>query len=698
MSGELSKEYRNIALLGRYSVDDRRRKGYSVSEAHNIPHLRDVANLTHLVGDIVGFTAREKFLTFITGWSHDRVRSPSDNPDTKDDEISANKTKELLKDLRRRKIIFTNQEEQEAIAFAIKNHSKYPEWLKDPQTRNNTPESLKDKLWLALFVADKMTANGPTVIARRPSYQAGDKLRRQDGEWRDFGFIPDRDEGLVVAIESLLRLAFINPEGIYPDNLKPLVHPLYETQRQFVVGICRAAGLSIQDISTLLLNMTNQDGKSIFEVRKIKAPVEVVDLVREIIEKSGISEEQIQSSSVDLANSAAETVAYFSNNFEKDLDQLVLDRNPQNEQARSWQKEMIAHNNGSWLENKKIEIALEKNTPHDESLMPLTMGSPNRAPNYAIQNWGVPMIDERTVTDLYQAEWAQGTKGQLDSVSQAAERAGLGNHPELLRQKTAQVVKEILKNYPFTDKLRILDVGIGPGLSSLATWLAIPKELRSKVEMVLLDPSAKSLDAAEQLMKEHEIDYRRIDGVDLDIPQYLFKESVDILTGVASIHHHSRIPFDIYNRVLKPGGFAVFADWHNSIWENPASVYLFLQSFDWPKKTEGLAHFLQVYPKAKEKLPELSDSAVRQANEDITKFWLAYAEILSQEGDLGQNAIWPLEGHRPVERYVESMEQVGFLMNTVEIRRIIESGVVDSNPYQLLPDSSLLNVTIGQKP
>ncbi|MBI4225797.1 methyltransferase domain-containing protein [Candidatus Roizmanbacteria bacterium] len=698
----MNTEYRNVALLGRFGVDHRSRSGFAVSEAHNITHLRNDADLTQLVGDIYGFSERERFLAYIAGWFHDLIRSPSEDPAVKDDQASANESIRILQEACRRGITQITSEEQEAIAYAISNHGRYPEWFRDPKTRNIIPESLEDKMLLALFVADKMEANGVRVIARRSSFVAGDRLRSEKGDWRQFGFKPDQDEGFVVAIESLLRLSFINPEDIYPEVLQPLVHPLYEVQREFVVGVCRALDLNVSQLVELILHMKNGKQENILEARKIEAPREFRELARVIGEKSGITDAIIKSATDDQLHSAYETVMYFSEHYKDNLDQLILDWNPNYEMAKAWQKRMINYDEGTWLDDKKREFAvtrtLSEHTPHNESLMPLVMGSPNRTPSYTIANWGVQKIDEQTVVNLYRAEWAQGTKDQLALVSQAAEKAGLGNHPELLRQKTAQVISAILENHPTNGNLRILDVGAGPGLSTLAIWLTLPEEARSKVEMILLDPSSQSLDAAEQLIIEYGVNYQRIDGVDLDIPQHLFRPSVDVLTGVASIHHHSQIPFEIYHNVLKPGGFAIFADWHNSIWEHPARVYQFLQSFDWPNKQVGLKHWLETYPQAKSAISEPEVPAERQANIDITNFWLAYAEIVKQNGHLGSNAIWPLEGHRPVREYVKAMQQAGLRLDSDSISKLIRSGVINANPYQLLPDSSLLMLTIGQKP
>ena len=694
-------ELRNIALLGRYGVDYRRESGHDVSEAHNIPHLRNVADLTQLVADLYGYTDREKKLAYTSGWFHDTVRSPSEDPSVADDEASAKEAVKILYDADGRNVIKTTTEEREAISFAIKQHGHFPDLLADEKTRNANPRSLEEKLWLALFVADKMEANGVRVIARRSSFVAGDRLKSEKGDWRNFGFQPDRDENLVVAIESILRLTFVNPEEVYPESIQPLVHPLYEAQREFVLGICKASGLKLVDLAQMLLNNKTAEGKNILVARKIKAPANIGELVAIIASRGHITDKKIVATSDDVAASAHETVGYFSDHYRDDLDQLVEKWVPANKISQQWQKAMVEYNNGAWLKGKKEEFALarrvKENTKHDESLMPLRMGPAARVPFYAYPAWGLDPLNESQIVELYRAEWAMGNQNQLALVTQASEESGFGNYPKLLRQKNADVVAAILKDYQTTDGLRILDVGAGPGLSALAIYDALPDTVKAKTTILLLDPSAASLHAAEKLLKEHGVNFQIIHDVDLHIDKHVQPNSVDIVTGVASIHHHAQIPFDIYHQVLKPGGFAIFADWHNSIWEHPRRVYDFLQTFDWATKSEGLKEWREMYPAANVSVEEPINPADQQANRDIIKFWQGYANIVRQNGHLGPNAIWPLEGHRPVERYVKAMQDAGFALVSKGIKQLFERNVLESNPHQVLPDSRLLMVTVGQK-
>ncbi len=330
-----------VAQLGRDEVEAMRRMGLKISEAHSPAHLGNVAETTQPVGKLYGFARRELELSFADGWFHDAVRSPTENPAVGDEKASAKEAYLILLEAG-----LVTEEEGRAIAYAIERQGRYPEWWQDPKTREKLPETLEEKLRLALFVADKMAANGVRVIARRSQFVAGDRLRDEGGDWRNFGFQPDRDEALVVAIESLLRLAFINPEEIYPLKLKPVVGPLYQIQREFVLGVFRGLNLKVENVARLLLETKTSEGKNILQARKISTLENVSDLAELIVSKSGIDDQGIASAPEDWAASALETVDYFSHRYQEDLDGLVLRWSPAGGKAQEWRRGMIDYMEG----------------------------------------------------------------------------------------------------------------------------------------------------------------------------------------------------------------------------------------------------------------------------------------------------------------------------------------------------------------
>lgn len=338
-------------------------------------------------------------------------------------------------------------------------------------------------------------------------------------------------------------------------------------------------------------------------------------------------------------------------------------------------------------------------TPHNEALMPITMGSPYRVPDYAYGKYSLGGYANETLASLgYKQEWAGGTPEQLALVLQASNEAGLTNANCLLQQATAKILAGIIERDYFLKAPVIADIGAGAGASALAIVEALPDDVRRKTTMILVDPSKESLKTAVQLMEEQEVNYRVLIGTDTEMLRELRNQSVDILTGVASIHHHARIPFYDYARVLKIGGFAVFADWHHDLWEHPARVLGFLEKFDWPQKEEGLANWKEAYPQARKNPDiqlELTPKELK-ARKQITRFWLAYKNI-ADRANLGPNTIWPLEGHRPVSRYIQEIKEAGLRNQTARINSLLDEIGIPSNPFPLLDDSSLLQVTIAQR-
>lgn len=343
------------------------------------------------------------------------------------------------------------------------------------------------------------------------------------------------------------------------------------------------------------------------------------------------------------------------------------------------------------------ELPVGDPRPLDESMMPMRMGDRHRVADIFYGPWGLVYNGEAEADAAYHAEWKAGNEGQLGLVKQASIEAGLGNYSDLLNDRTAEAVAHLLIRERSDSALRIIDIGSGPGTTVLATYEALPDHLKRVAEFVLIDPSEGSLMSAQKVLTEKGIKYEIHKGSDSEVLGTIPEGSFDVLTGVASIHHHARIPFDEYRRVLREGGFAVFGDWHNSMWRSPASVFHdFLMRMDWPRREEGLAEWLRVYPQAAEIPVPPQDPLDRRANDDIARFWQAYQKIQNATAP-GANAIWPLEGHSPVKRYVEDMQKAGFSLNTYAIDRVLIAGIAKDNPHQIRPDSSLLQLTIGQK-
>lgn len=314
-----------------------------LSGAHSKSHLTITANLTQLVGKIYQFNERELFLSFFAACFHDIVRSPSQDVELNDEKLSAQVALNLLEQFH------PLGEEKEAVIFTIENHGHNPTWMENPNTRENLPQDLKEKLHFALYVADKMEQNGVRVIARRSAFVAGERLHKQNGDLQDFGFHPNKDEFLVVALETALRLTFINPESIYPKKLEPILKPLYQTQRDFMFGIMKCLNLTVERLAQIILETRRPDGKNLKEVRRIKEVKDSKDLAGMIEKQGQITDSEIQSASLDLVEASAEAIKYFASLYEQAIDQLMLKWKPENSVAKEWQRQMVEYLDGTWL-------------------------------------------------------------------------------------------------------------------------------------------------------------------------------------------------------------------------------------------------------------------------------------------------------------------------------------------------------------
>ncbi|MFH1364229.1 MAG: hypothetical protein ABIH52_01105, partial [Candidatus Aenigmatarchaeota archaeon] len=202
-------------------------------------------------------------------------------------------------------------------------------------------------------------------------------------------------------------------------------------------------------------------------------------------------------------------------------------------------------------------------------------------------------------------------------------------------------------------------------------------------------------------MKELGVGHDTVHASDLAIPTYSIKGQ-DIFIGIASMHHHALIPWNIYRDAMAPGGNIVVADWHvNDLW-TPEGVYYMLSEMNWDRKEECLEAWRKAYGITEN--PEGIRARLSDADADMIRFWAGYHDLWRETREPGEGtAIWPMEGHRSPEKYMTEMIQAGFNLDSPEIREMLEQGYevngrkIKTNPHQILDGSELLMLTVGQK-
>jgi SAM-dependent methyltransferase len=339
-------------------------------------------------------------------------------------------------------------------------------------------------------------------------------------------------------------------------------------------------------------------------------------------------------------------------------------------------------------------------------------------PSYAYANWDIPAGSNREESDKqYEIEWKGGSDKQMDYVIEAIKATGLGNYSQMLRDENARLVAKIVRDSK--ERLNYLEVGAG------ASTISVYKKLKDygldldKLYGALIEPSQKRLDimihgdektkaeGLESLGLKEGQNFQTYAMRDIDVARFVADNSQNIVSCVAQIHHHAYLdtPLKCLYNALKPNGIIIITDWHNSMWEHPNRVYEFLKNeFEWPEKEEKLKEFVQTYPKALEQAPALSEIN-EGANRHIRKFWKGWEAVRKREITNGnfkpEDDIVMLEAHRPVERQIEAMKEVGFAIDSPYVLALqVEQGEHadgHTNPIRLVEDAGIHYVTVGQK-
>lgn len=315
---------------------------------------------------------------------------------------------------------------------------------------------------------------------------------------------------------------------------------------------------------------------------------------------------------------------------------------------------------------------------HDESIMPIKLGSVIRTPFGSWKERGI-IYDDNAVEVFnllemsekeYEKEWKLGSKEMYDIINEASKRAGLLKHNEILAESVADYVSNAFPDY--RGVVEIIDIGAGSGNSAVKIYDALSPEYKERVIITILDPAGKPLEEAAKKLSQKKAAFKVINSSDIEL--MFMDKKYDIMTGVASVHHHAKIPWEIYFTSLKNGGRIVIGDWHNGVWKDSAKVYKMLQRMD--ASDEALKNFEAAYRLNEMKTP------MSQADMDITEFWNAYKDILNERGQPGRNTIFPQEGQRLSEDYANEMDHAGF--------KSIET-------MNILPGTELLALTAAQK-
>lgn len=355
----MANNLENIELIDRTAADyiQSYRDPNKTYTGHDIPHLRSVAGLTELAGLTAGFSLRDIELSRVAGWFHDFERSMNETNEKSDERLSADAMLQFAAELDQGNLLHVSSDEFEAMEYAILKNGRPPAFFADRPAPIQW--TLPERLLAGLFVADKLEQNGVWVIARRSQFVGGARLRDEDADLPKYGLKPFVDAVNAVLLESAARIAFINPEGIYPLVFQPLTSRMYLPQRDFIYGLLRAEGMTMEGYAEMILDtklIEDPNHPNYLQARKLSVPENPVDLAHILRETGGLSDLGISTTSEDLAASSVEAVDHFSSNYQIPLEQLVRQWTPRHDTARLWRQSMLAYASGEWFDNTRQQL------------------------------------------------------------------------------------------------------------------------------------------------------------------------------------------------------------------------------------------------------------------------------------------------------------------------------------------------------
>jgi SAM-dependent methyltransferase len=317
---------------------------------------------------------------------------------------------------------------------------------------------------------------------------------------------------------------------------------------------------------------------------------------------------------------------------------------------------------------------------------PVRLGNPLKVATSAWERWGIGYHSNAEFQILvdrseacYATEWQDTDECCLQDIAVAAERAGLSDCNNRLNEGIAEEVAKFADCLP--EVPHVIDIGSGTGNSTLRVIEKLIS-VKSRIRVCLIEPNKTALEQGKVKLHDsnfsNQIDLYSYNSPDIRLAQLFPSPIFDLAISGAALHHHAYLDPAVVNisSILKPGGFFVVGDWHNSMWLDPGRVYTFLQSLDWENKSIQLGAYAKNFQT--EPLPE-EDSLLQKANEQICSFWRAYADVKSS----GLPPYEILEGHRPPNDYRIIFEKAGL--------RLFQQS------RMLLDQSDLLCVHVAQK-
>ncbi|MFH1393889.1 MAG: class I SAM-dependent methyltransferase [Candidatus Micrarchaeota archaeon] len=261
----------------------------------------------------------------------------------------------------------------------------------------------------------------------------------------------------------------------------------------------------------------------------------------------------------------------------------------------------------------------------------------------------------------------------------------------------------------------ILDFGArdGKATSSVAGKISFPHDGRGILERTtfhLIEPSSMRAGIANTSLGFQKLNISTITGTskdrDVDCEGLIAKvpdESIDLLVMLSSGHHN---PFPDYmrelNRVLKPGGLVIDADWFSDAWSDPEYGLLMLRNLQAnERRCLEYRRFFGITDAEEKRLPSGSNPS------GITSEQMATVQHLGYWNEIGKKMKRPgapkirryfLGGHVTVLERMCQMKEAGFEVDMQEIARVFPGARLPIGPRREIANSNFAVVLTSMKP
>ncbi len=191
-------------------------------------------------------------------------------------------------------------------------------------------------------------------------------------------------------------------------------------------------------------------------------------------------------------------------------------------------------------------------------------------------------LQERALK-AYSEEWSNLSPKAISTLIGRAKRTASKPTPTIANEQNARmIVQEAMQRLQKGKMVTILDLGCGGGGTIIPIIDSIPKELRPRIQVVLIDVMPTGLKStARKLMRRGLIGKGQIIAIKENISKLMNNDRVahlfgtaDIITSGAALHHVSAIEptFEGVKRLLKKDGAFIFWDWGHAAWRAPNLV------------------------------------------------------------------------------------------------------------------------------